>query len=209
MPKPSNSMRRRRSGRNHSTQTVVLACAIALSPVFATSQNPTNPAVKADDTQIVKDFQTRVSHYLEERRKQAGTSPRPTTSPEKLQRAQEDLSHKSKISRADAERGDIFTPEISRYFRRQLAATLAGPQGVKVRASLRHAEPVDEASLHVNQVYPGRLPLQSMPPSLLLNLPRLPKDLQYRIVGRNLVLLDTASKLIVDFVPGATPPIKD
>jgi len=48
------------------------------------------------------------------------------------------------------------------------------------------------------------LPLQSMPPSLLLNLPRLPKELEYRFVGRELVLREIPANLIVDAIPDVT-----
>jgi hypothetical protein len=39
----------------------------------------------------------------------------------------------------------------------------------------------------------------------LLNLPELPKELQYRIVGNDLVLHDTAPDIIVDFIPNVFP----
>ena len=42
--------------------------------------------------------------------------------------------------------------------------------------------------------------LQSTPPTLLSDLPKLPSELEYRIVGRELVLLDTAANLIVDLL---------
>ncbi len=180
-----------------------------VSTTLALSQTPANPAVKPDDDKIVEDFENRVSHYLEERRKQAGTSPKPTSSPEKLDDAQQTLAQKSKDARAEAEHGDVFSPEITAYFRRQIKSALAGPQGAKIRASLHHAEPVHGVPLRVNQVYPNKAPLQSMPPSLLLKVPPLPKELQYRLVGRNLVLLDMVPKIIVDFIPAAIPANKE
>jgi hypothetical protein len=64
-------------------------------------------------------------------------------------------------------------------------------------------------ALHVNQVYPQGIPLQSTPPTLLLNLPTLPKELEYRIVGRNLVLHDIVPNIIVDFIPDAIPSAKE
>jgi hypothetical protein len=45
-----------------------------------------------------------------------------------------------------------------------------------------------------------------MPPSLLLNLPELPKELEYRFVGRELVLRDSAANLIVDVLPDIRTP---
>ena len=59
--------------------------------------------------------------------------------------------------------------------------------------------------IHVNEAYPAKAPLQSTPPSLLLNLPRLPKGLRYGIVDHDLLLDDVEANLIVDFVPAAIP----
>ena len=61
----------------------------------------------------------------------------------------------------------------------------------------------------MNQVYPNKAPLQSTPPSLLLKLPPLPKELQYRIVGHDFALHDTVTNLIVDFIPNAIPASED
>ena len=163
--------------------------------------------IRHDDAFLVNDFETRVAKYLEARKKEAGSAPRPTNSLEKLAAAQQDRAAKVQQNRTSAQ-GDIFTKEISEYMRRQILATLSGPDGAKVRASLRHAEPLRGLKLRVNQVYPEGIPLQSTPPTLLLTLPPLPKDLEYRIVGRALVLHDTVPNLVVDFIPGAIPPDK-
>ncbi len=153
----------------------------------------------------INDFESRVTKYLELRKKEAGSAPRPTNSPEKISDSQQNLAAKVKALRPDAKQGDIFTPEIADYFRRQISATLAGQDGHKIRASLRHAEPVHALSLQVNQIYPQGVPLQSTPPTLLLSLPRLPKELEYRIVGHHLVLHDIAPNIVVDFVSYAIP----
>lgn len=115
------------------------------------------------------------------------------------------MAAKVRAARPNAKHGDIFTPKIAEYFRHQIAASLSGRQGVRIRASLRHAEPVDGISIDVNKTYPAGVPLQSTPPSLLLKLPTLPKELEYRIVGHDLVLHDIAANLIVDYVPNAIP----
>ena len=49
------------------------------------------------------------------------------------------------------------------------------------------------------------MPLQSTPPSLLMNLPDLPKGLEYRLLGNELVLRDADANVIVDYVPNAVP----
>ena len=85
-----------------------------------------------------------------------------------------------------------------------IAATISGPHGSDIRASLRRAEPV-KIQLQVNQSYPENLPLQSTPPSLLMNLPDLPKGLEYRVLGSELVLRDADANIVVDYVPNALP----
>ena len=79
-----------------------------------------------------------------------------------------------------------------------------GSEAHRVRVSLKHDEPVN-ARLHVNESYPEAMPLQTTPPSLLLNLPKLPPELEYRVVGRELVLRDVKANLVVDFIPNALP----
>ena len=161
-----------------------------------------------DDAAVIKDFEARVTNYLDLRKKQAGSAPRSTNSSDKLANTQQESAAKIQAKRPAAQ-GDIFTPEISRCLRRQIAATLGGPEGPKIRVSLHHAEPVRGLILKVNQTYPEGVPLQSTPPTVLLNLPPLPKDLEYRFIGRTLVLHDTVPNLIVDFLPGAIPADKD
>ena len=161
-------------------------------------------AQTGNDAALVKDFQGRIQKYLDVH-KAADISKKPTDSPGKLIDQKRQAEQKIQQSRPEARQGDIFAPPIGGYFKKQIAATLQGPQGEKVRASLRRAEPLPNIHLQVNQPYPPNLPLQSTPPTLLLNLPRLPSELQYRIVGSTLVLFDTAGNLIVDLLPNAVP----
>ena len=44
-----------------------------------------------------------------------------------------------------------------------------------------------------------------MPPALLLRLPPLAPELQYRFIGRTLILLDVDANLVVDVLPDALP----
>jgi hypothetical protein len=159
----------------------------------------------AQQKQIVADFEKRVNDYLALRKKVAGTSPAPTTSAEKLADTQKQLAAKIRNARNGAKQGEIFTPQISGYLRKEIAKTLQGTQGAKLRASLKHGEPARGVPVQVNGLYPPNVPLQSTPASLLMNLPPLPKELEYRIVNDDLVLHDTAANTIVDFLPHAVP----
>ena len=165
---------------------------------------PRAMAQKADENPTVKDFQDRISKYLSAKKKQ-DIATKPTDSPDKLAQQKQETTEKTQAARPTAQRGDIFTPAIASYFKKQIEVTLRGAGGQKVRASLRHAEPLPNVQLQVNAKYPKNLPLQSTPPTLLMNLPQLPKELQYRIVGSTLVLYDMVSDLVVDFIPNAVP----
>ena len=175
--------------------------AVPPAPVSPARLSPTGQA----DAVFMKEFYARISKYLGLRKKEAGSPPKPTKSAVKLAEIKNAMAEKIQAARADAKQGDIFTPEITAYFRKRIATALKGPRGAKIRSSLRHAEPVQGIQLHVNQKYPDGVPLQSAPPSLLMNLPRLPKELEYRIVGNDLALHDTGPNLVVDFIPGAIP----
>jgi hypothetical protein len=157
-----------------------------------------------NDASAVKEFQGRVDNYLSAKKKQ-DIAKKPTDSPDKLAQEKQQTIEKAKEARPEAQQGDIFTPAVTAYFKQQIESTLRGPDGEKIRTSLRHAEPLPNVQLKVNAKYPRNLPLQSTPPTLLKNLPTLPKDLQYRIVGSTLVLYDMSSGLIVDFIPNAVP----
>jgi len=157
-----------------------------------------------DNSRLTAEFQQRVKQYLDLRKKAAGQAPKPTDSPQVIASSQRDLGNKVRVMRAGAKQGEIFAPEIAQYFRRQLTAALAGQSGKKVRASLHRAEPV-KMDMQINQSYPENVPLQSMPPSLLLKLPELPDGLEYRILDRELVLRDTEANIVVDYIPEALP----
>ena len=152
----------------------------------------------------VGEFHDRIGNYLSAKKKQ-DIAKKPTDSPGKLAQEKQQTTEKTQAARPEAQRGDIFTPAVTAYFKKQIQSTLHGPEGSRVRASLRHAEPLPDVHLQVNAKYPKNLPLQSTPPTLLKNLPPLPKELQYRIVGSALVLYDMSASLVVDFITGAVP----
>ena len=155
-----------------------------------------------DSTDVVKDFQDRVKKYASLKSEQ-GVQPKQANSAEQIAEQKQQAVEKIHEARPVAKQGDIFTPEIAAYFKKQIESTLRGPGGDKVRASLRRAEPLPDLHLAVNAPYPKNLPLQSTPATLLLNLPKLPKGVQYRVVGSTLVLYDEATRLIIDLIPGA------
>ena len=57
----------------------------------------------------------------------------------------------------------------------------------------------------VNMRYPVGQPLMTFPPNLLKQLHQLPDDLEYRFVGRDLILRDVKANIVVDVIRHALP----
>jgi len=181
----------------------VVCCAAALG-LLAQSQPPVNP-----DAAIQQEFQKRVTDYVKLHKTIEGQMPRlkPTASVEKIEHHERELAHTIREARRTAKQGDIFSPEISSEFRRLIALAMQGQKAGQVKQSLRSSEPEVRAKVRVevNHKYPATVPLQSTPPTLLVNLPKLPPELGYRVVGDNLILMDAKANLILDYIPYAIP----
>ncbi len=154
----------------------------------------------------VQDFQKRVADYVK-LRKTAETKLPPlkrTGSQENIAHHEHELGRRIREARSEAKQGDIFTPEIAAEFRRLISLAMQPGNSGRIKESLKSSEPV-VLRLRVNDRYPKTVPLQSTPPTLLMNLPRLPPELEYRMVGHDLALLDVKANLIVDLINDAIP----
>ena len=150
---------------------------------------------------VIREFEKRVQQYGDIRKSvESKLQGKPSDSPEANTQHEKQIAAGIRSARHGAAQGAIFTPEIALEFRRLVGLTLKGADGARIKDSLKNAEPV-AIKLQVNMEYPSSAPLQTTPPTLLLNLPKLPKELEYRIVGRTLVLRCVKGNLIVDFIP--------
>lgn len=61
-------------------------------------------------------------------------------------------------------------------------------------------------SINVNTIYPTTIALVTFPSNLLQKLPTLPRELEYRIVGRDLILRDVTGNVVVDVMREVFPP---
>lgn len=163
-------------------------------------QPPVNPHAA-----ILQDFDRRMAEYVKFRKTIEAKLPKLKSTPaqSKIVGHERDLGRMIRAERQSAKQGDIFTPQISAEFRR-LVGLMQGKETARVKDSIRSAEPV-RLRLGVNDAYPKTAPLQSTPPTLLLNLPKLPPEIEYRLVGRALVLRDVKANLVVDFVNDFMP----
>jgi hypothetical protein len=130
---------------------------------------------------------------------------KPTKNAKTIIDRQHALAQKIAEARSNAKQGDIFTPEITEQFRRVIHTKFHGPSAPIIRKTIQQGEPLPNLPLSVNGAYPGDLPLTTVPPTLLMNLPQLPREVAYRIVGHDLALLDTEARMVIDFIPGAIP----
>jgi hypothetical protein len=185
---------------------LVLLTALLCVAMGPQTPPPKNPAVNQDSL-VVGDFEARVKDYVKLRKKAEAGLPalKPTDSPHQINERRRLLASRIQAAREQAKQGDIFSSEVSQLFKRLISMAYQASGSSKVGASLRHGEPVHEVPVRVNALYPENIPLQTTPPSILLNLPQLPPELDYRIVGQDLVLRDTGANLIVDFIPGVIP----
>lgn len=148
---------------------------------------------------IGADFHARMWQYLELRRTLEEGLPAliVTSDPADIMRAQRALARRIRDARPPRQ-GELFTPDISVEFRRVLLLEVTA--GVLV--SILDDNPGD-FSHRINGSYPKERPLSTVPPNVLALLPELPHDIQYRFLGRNLILHDTRANVILDRIPCA------
>jgi hypothetical protein len=170
----------------------------------STASEVEDPQVNRD-AQLLLEFKERVDNYIELRKKADDGAPplEKTADSEKIREAQLAVAKRIRAARAGAKHGDIFTPEIAAHFRRLLRPEVKD-KGTKT--SITDDNP-GAFPFKVNDPYPDKEPLSTVPPNVLATLPKLPEnqDLDYRFVGKHLILRDSRANLIVDYVPNVLP----
>jgi hypothetical protein len=164
------------------------------------AQREVNPNAAA-----LADFTKHVNDYVGLAAKQAiGLPPlKKTADPAEIAAAAKALGDRIRAARVSAKQGDIFTPEVAPIFRSILKEHYAAETKHEKKEQLEEV-PIFHPT--VNQVYPPKEAKASMPPSLLRALPKLPAEVEYRVVDTNLILRDVKANLIVDYIPDALPP---
>jgi hypothetical protein len=113
-------------------------------------------------------------------------------------------------ARPGARQGDIFVPAEQQQLVRVLREVTAGRDGAAALKAILEDNPKSSKNtppvqLAPNEPYPDGAPLSTVPPRVLLRLPALPKSVDFRFVGKALVLRDVRANMIVDFIPNALP----
>jgi hypothetical protein len=158
------------------------------------------------DAQALAVFMDNVKKYVALHKKLEAKLPKlpKDATPQQIDQSQRALGRLIQQARAGAKQGDIFEKRSRAVFRRLLLGVFGGPDGKQLIASIMD-ENVGPIKLEVNGRYPDTVPLSTMPPQVLESLPKLPEELQYRFIGRRLILFDEHAHLVADYIENALP----
>lgn len=169
-------------------------------------QQTQKAVVTEEQKKLVNAFDNHVKDYLRQRNKVREKLPKLSkdATAEQIQSYQISFVEALRAMRAGTKPGYIFQPEIADYIRAIIKDEFKGRERVELRETVLEAD-TKGVPLRVNYPYPETKELTQIPPTLLLRLPQLPKEVKYRFVGMNMLLVDTDNGLIVDYMTKALP----
>jgi hypothetical protein len=181
---------------------LVAAALVACASAEVQKPDRTNP-----DAAVIADFMKRVDEYVALHKKLDATIPKlpKEANPQQIDQHQRALGRLIAEGRASAKRGDIFTPEMERIVRKVLSDIFRGPGGEQMKREIFEEYGQRNIVPKVNGRYPDEVPLSTVPPGVLEGLPKLTDELEYRFVGRSLILLDPQAHIIADYIERAIP----
>ena len=183
---------------------IVLAAALLAST--APSRHPPAQQVNALAA-AQQDFQSRLVAYLALRAELAKKlGPMATTTDSVgLAKHQQQLAAAMQTARRSAQPGDLLPPLVAKQIGETVNADLRQRSATDQRAAFEEV-PVRSQPV-LNRMYPADKALATVPPLILVKLPRLPDNLQYRFFDRHIVLLDGDTDLIIDYILNVLPPL--
>ncbi len=189
---------------------LILASGVAVG--VAVAQKTQNAAlaepvvVSPADKAALDVFEKQVKNYIELRNKARANAPKLSkdSTPEQIHAYKTTLEQSLRSARPTAKRGEFFMPATADFIRRTLKLEFQGKDRQELREKIFETE-TQGVVLRVNYPYAQSAEFSEMPATLLTKLPQLPKELRYRFVGRNMLLVDRESDVIIDFMPDALP----
>ncbi len=186
----------------------ILALGVAVSGHAGSSQQTqVANTLSAHDKQIVDAFEKRVKEYAKVREDLEAQMPKLSkeAKPEEIEVHKKQFQERVRAARASAKHEDIFTPAAATLIRAIIKDEFKGKDRVELRDTVLREADTKAVPLRVNYPYPESQELLEMPATLLQRLPQLPKQVRYRFVGQNLLLVDRENGLIVDYMTNALP----
>jgi hypothetical protein len=199
---------RMRAKRRVPYRRLALLAALSLASGVLAGQIAAPNKEQRDDAAAFKEFAGRVGEYLKLRKtiqKKLPAIKSKEELPEMIAARQQALARRIREARAHARVGDIFTRATREAFRHVTHSVFTDPQTATAHATIRQRDTFKAVRLQVNGLYPDTVAETTFPSALLQKLPTLPDELAYRIVGRDLVLVDRNANLVVDLLHEALP----
>jgi hypothetical protein len=177
------------------------AAAILWGAAAAQAQTKVNA-----DAAAIAEFTKRVNDYAAFEKKLDATIKEPSSDaqPQAFLEHQRALAKLLQKSRASAKPGDLCPRPMRAVIRRLIASVLRGPGGSQVRRSILDENPGNMV-LTINSEYPDNAPFATVPPQILQGLPKLPEVLEYRFIGKRLLLVDSHARVVADIIERVFP----
>ena len=186
---------------------IAACCAVvpSLTRVHGQAQTNKAPAPPNKDAVTLEAFKKRMQDYVALHKKiETGAAKLPDkATPQQIDTAQRELGKGIIAARVKAKQGDIFGADGGELFRRLLKPVFTGPNGPALKQAI--SEEPHPAIPAVNARYPDDVPLSTMPPDVLKALPELEEEIEFRFIGRHLIILDPHAHLVIDVLPNAMP----
>jgi hypothetical protein len=181
--------------------------AMAQTPAVGPPSSNGKDSVNAQAASL-QEFQARLDRYLDLRSNLSNKLKPLSSAPSavELEKRQEALAAAVKRARVNAKRGDLVPGPVAR-----LIATIVRDdfkrRNPAAKMGVFEEVPATRGVSLINKAYPADEAMPTVPPLLLMNLPKLPDNLQYRFVGRDVVILDGDLQVVVDYVPSVLPAL--
>lgn len=190
--------------------TLVLGLAFSLIPsagqTLQQQKTGSQNSLSAKDKRAVDAFEKRVKQYAKMREQIEEQMPKLSkeSTPEEITAHKKSFEEKVRAARAGAKPSQVFTRDIATHIRALIRSEFKGTDRKHLRETVLEAD-TKGVPLRVNYTYPETKELVEMPPTLLMKLPLLPKQVRYRFVNRHLLLVDRENSLIIDYMLDALP----
>lgn len=189
-----------------------LAVSLALGGMYATGAPPESMdnregQLSETETKAVQDFEKKLKEYavLHDQMEKNLDPLGEEATPEEIDEYREQLRAKIKAARVGAKRGDFFTPGMESLVRRVCSTTTVGIEGHEVKETVMDENPGRMPTVSVNDRYPDGVPVTTMPSQLLEALPKLNEHMEYRFIGKKLILVDAGAGMVLDITPDVLP----
>lgn len=178
----------------------------SMTHAVAQVQDAPRTSQSVEEDRIVARFEARVKEYAVLRERLEDKLPRlpKDATPEQIKAHKARFEEIVRAARPAAKQGDLLTPDVAEHIRKTIRTLYTAEKLRALREEIMEAE-TEGVPLRVNYTYPDSKELTQIPPTLLLQLPQLPKQVRYRFVGTNLLLVDRENGLIVDYMTDALP----